>query len=86
MAADAPDVRTLEVRGWLLRASEGLRAGRHDLMAVPPLLHCPTSIGSLNVGAAVLTAAWPGNDDLWGSGAGEGLHGHLPQKCATIAP
>ena len=27
MAADAPDVRTLEVRGWLLRASEGLRAG-----------------------------------------------------------
>ena len=31
MAADAPDVRTLEVRGWLLRASEDLRAGRHDL-------------------------------------------------------
>ena len=39
MAADAPDVRTLEVRGWLLRASEDLRAGRHDLTAVPPLLN-----------------------------------------------
>ncbi len=38
MAADAPDVRTLEVRGWLLPASEDLRAGRHDLTAVPPLL------------------------------------------------
>lgn len=40
MADDhAPDVRTLEVRGWLLRASEDLRAGRHDLTAVPPLLN-----------------------------------------------
>lgn len=39
MAADAPDVRTLEVRGWLLRASEDLRAGRHDLTAAPPLLN-----------------------------------------------
>jgi HEPN domain-containing protein len=39
MAADAPDVRILEVRGWLLRASEDLRAGRHDLTAVPPLLN-----------------------------------------------
>lgn len=37
MAADEPDVRTLEVRGWLLRASEDLRAGRHDLTARPPL-------------------------------------------------
>jgi hypothetical protein len=39
MAADSPDVRTLEVRGWLLRASEDLRAGRHDLTAVPPLVN-----------------------------------------------
>jgi hypothetical protein len=39
MAADSPDVRTLEVRGWLLRASEDLRAGLHDLTAVPPLLN-----------------------------------------------
>jgi HEPN domain-containing protein len=31
MAADEPDVRTLEVRGWLLRA------GKHDLTARPPL-------------------------------------------------
>ncbi len=37
MAADEPDVRTLEVRGWLLRASEDLRAGKHDLTARPPL-------------------------------------------------
>jgi len=29
----------LEVRGWLLRASEDLRAGRHDLTAVPPLVN-----------------------------------------------
>jgi hypothetical protein len=36
MAADEPDVRTLEVRGWLLRASEDLRAGKHDLTARPP--------------------------------------------------
>lgn len=39
MAPDAPDVRALEVRGWLLRASEDLRAGQHDLTAVPPLLN-----------------------------------------------
>ena len=40
MADDvAPDVRTLEVRGWLLRTSEDLRAGRHDLTAIPPLLN-----------------------------------------------
>ena len=39
MAPDAPDVRTLEVRGWLLRASEDLRAGRHDLTAMPPLVN-----------------------------------------------
>jgi HEPN domain-containing protein len=39
MAADEPDVRTLEVRGWLLRAGEDLRAGRHDLTASPPLLN-----------------------------------------------
>lgn len=39
MADDAADVRTLEVRGWLLRASEDLRAGRHDLTASPPLLN-----------------------------------------------
>lgn len=37
MDADAPDVRTLEVRAWLLRASEDLRAGKHDLTARPPL-------------------------------------------------
>jgi HEPN domain-containing protein len=36
---EAPDVRALEVRGWLLRASEDLRAGRHDLTAIPPLLN-----------------------------------------------
>lgn len=39
MAPDAPDVRALEVRGWLLRASEDLRAGQHDLTATPPLLN-----------------------------------------------
>jgi HEPN domain-containing protein len=39
MEPDVPDVRTLEVRGWLLRAGEDLRAGRHDLTAVPPLLN-----------------------------------------------
>ena len=39
MVPDAPDVRTLEVRGWLLRASEDLRAGRHDLTAMPPLVN-----------------------------------------------
>ena len=39
MAPEQPDVRTLEVRGWLLRASEDLRAGRHDLVAAPPLLN-----------------------------------------------
>lgn len=39
MDPETPDVRTLEVRGWLLRASEDLRAGRHDLTAVPPLLN-----------------------------------------------
>ncbi len=39
MAPEQPDVRTLEVRGWLLRASEVLRAGRHDLTASPPLLN-----------------------------------------------
>ncbi|MFM1921930.1 MAG: hypothetical protein RLZZ303_3564 [Candidatus Hydrogenedentota bacterium] len=33
------DPRVLEVRGWLLRASEDLRAGRHDLTASPPLLN-----------------------------------------------
>ncbi len=38
MAAEEPDVRTLEVRGWLLRASEDLRAGKHDMTASPPLL------------------------------------------------
>lgn len=37
MAADEPDVRTLEVRGRLLRASEDLRVGKHDLTARPPL-------------------------------------------------
>ena len=41
MGADIPDVRTLEVRGWLLRASEDLRAERHDLTAIPPLLNDP---------------------------------------------
>lgn len=39
MGTDAPDLRTLEVRGWLLRASEDLRTGRHDLTATPPLLN-----------------------------------------------
>lgn len=39
MSDDAPDLRTLEVRGWVLRAREDLRAGRHDLTAVPPLLN-----------------------------------------------
>ena len=39
MDAESPDFRTLEVRGWLLRASEDLRAGRHDLTASPPLLN-----------------------------------------------
>ena len=39
MAGDVPDLRTLEVRGWLLRAAEDLRAGRHDLTASPPLLN-----------------------------------------------
>lgn len=39
MAGEQADVRTLEVRGWLLRASEDLRAGRHDLTASPPLLN-----------------------------------------------
>ena len=39
MAADEPDLRTLEVRGWLLRPSEDLRAGRHDLTARPPLFN-----------------------------------------------
>lgn len=39
MDAEAPDVRTLEVRGWLLRASEDLRAAKHDLTARPPLLN-----------------------------------------------
>jgi HEPN domain-containing protein len=39
MAGETPDVRTLEVRGWLLRATEDLRAGRHDLTASPPLLN-----------------------------------------------
>ena len=39
MGADAPGVRTIEVRGWLLRAAEDLRAGRHDLTATPPLLN-----------------------------------------------
>jgi HEPN domain-containing protein len=33
------DPRILEIRGWLLRASEDLRAGRHDLTASPPLLN-----------------------------------------------
>lgn len=37
MPPDEPDLRTLEVRGWLARASEDLRAGRHDLTALPPL-------------------------------------------------
>ena len=36
---DAPDPRVLEVRAWLARASEDLRAGRHDLTASPPLLN-----------------------------------------------
>jgi HEPN domain-containing protein len=40
-----PDPRVLEVRAWILRAEEDLRAGRHDLTASPPLLrdiafHC----------------------------------------------
>ena len=39
MDAESPEFRTLEVRGWLLRASEDLRAGRHDLTASPPLLN-----------------------------------------------
>lgn len=39
MTADEPDLRMLEVRGWVLRASEGLRAGRHNLTATPPLLN-----------------------------------------------
>ena len=39
MSPDAVDVRTLEVRGWLLRAAEDLRAGKHDLTAAPPLLN-----------------------------------------------
>ena len=39
MTPEQPDVRSLEVRGWLLRASEDLRAGRHDLTAAPPLLN-----------------------------------------------
>ena len=38
MASEEPDLRTLEVRGWLLRAREDLRAGKHDLTAAPPLL------------------------------------------------
>ena len=39
MDAESPEFRTLEVRGWLLRAAEDLRAGRHDLTASPPLLN-----------------------------------------------
>jgi len=39
MSHPEPDVRTLEVRSWLLRASEDLRAGKHDLTANPPLLN-----------------------------------------------
>jgi HEPN domain-containing protein len=39
MADEAADLRVLEVRGWLLRAYEDIRAGRHDLTAVPPLLN-----------------------------------------------
>ncbi len=39
MEPEAPDLRTLEVRGWLLRAGEDLRAGQHDLTAAPPLLN-----------------------------------------------
>ena len=39
MDAESSEFRTLEVRGWLLRASEDLRAGRHDLTASPPLLN-----------------------------------------------
>ena len=39
MGAESPEFRTLEVRGWLLRAAEDLRAGRHDLTASPPLLN-----------------------------------------------
>jgi len=39
MDVESPEFRTLEVRGWLLRASEDLRAGRHDLTASPPLLN-----------------------------------------------
>jgi HEPN domain-containing protein len=39
MSHEHADVRTLEVRGWLPRASEDLRAGKHDLNALPPLLN-----------------------------------------------
>jgi len=39
MRPEEPDLRVLEVRGWLARAAEDLRAGRHDLTAVPPLLN-----------------------------------------------
>jgi len=39
MAEREPDLRTLEVRGWLSRASEDIRAAKHDLTAQPPLLN-----------------------------------------------
>ena len=39
MEGESPDLTTLEVRGWLLRAREDLRAGKHDLTASPPLLN-----------------------------------------------
>lgn len=39
MESEGSDLRVLEVRGWLLRASEDLRAGRHDLTAQPPLVN-----------------------------------------------
>ncbi len=39
MAGESADIRTLEVRGWLLRATEDLCASAHDPTAVAPLLN-----------------------------------------------
>lgn len=39
MPPDEPNPRTLEVRAWLARATEDLRAGRHNLTASPPLVN-----------------------------------------------